>query len=166
MGGKLYERVVSILIDPRSSYSNVNLDLVDKRGLSKEVHAESWLVQLATRTKKRVHHWVTAFSFELNAMHTSTHLNVLPLGLYNIILGMDWLYLDRTKVDFYEKAIECLDDEGEKKILHVHISSDKGNDIEDAKVLKRYLVLQQFAFPIDISEFLPHREVEFSIELC
>jgi len=60
MEGKIYDRVVSILIDPRSNYSYVNPDLVDKCGLRKEVHAKSWLVQLAIGTKKRVYHWVRA----------------------------------------------------------------------------------------------------------
>jgi len=50
-------------------------------------------------------------------MTTSTHSNVLPLGSYIILLGMDWLYLHRTKVDFYDKAIECLDDNEEKIIF-------------------------------------------------
>jgi len=50
-------------------------------------------------------------------MPTSTHLNVLPLGSYNLLLGMDWLYLYRTKVDCYDKAIECLDDNGEPRVL-------------------------------------------------
>ena len=44
MDGKLCDQVVSILIDPRSNYSYVNPNLVDKCGLNKEVHAESWLV--------------------------------------------------------------------------------------------------------------------------
>ena len=67
--------------------------------------------------KKRVHHWVRACAFELNGMPTTTHLSVLPLGSSSILLGMDWLYLHRTKVDCYDKAIECLDDSGEKTIL-------------------------------------------------
>jgi len=48
----------------------------------------------------------------------------------------------------------------------VHISSDKGKEVEDAYVLSRYPVLQQFqyVFPTKISELLPHREVD-SIEL-
>ena len=117
MEGKLYDQVVSILIDPGYNYSYVNLDLVDKCGLNKEVHVESWLVQLAIGTKKRVHHWVRACSFELNSMPKKTHLNVLPLGSYSMLLGMDWLYLQRTKVDCYDKAIDCLDDNGEKRIL-------------------------------------------------
>jgi len=50
-------------------------------------------------------------------MPTSTHLIVLPLGSYSMLLGMDWLYVHRTKVDCYDKAIECLDDNGEKRIL-------------------------------------------------
>jgi len=87
------------LIDPRSNYSYVNPDLVGKCGLRKEVHVESWLVYLATSTNKIVHHCVRACAFELNGISTSTHLNVLPLQSYNILLGMDWLYLHRTKVD-------------------------------------------------------------------
>lgn len=27
------------------------------------------------------------------------------------------MYLDRTKVDFYEKTIECLDEQGVKRVL-------------------------------------------------
>jgi len=47
----------------------------------------------------------------------------------------------------------------------VHISSDKGKEVEDANVLRRYPVLQQFqdVFPTYISELPPHREC--SIEL-
>jgi len=56
MDGKICDQVVSILIDPGSNYSYVNLDLMDKFVLRKKVHAESWLMQLATCTKKKVHH--------------------------------------------------------------------------------------------------------------
>jgi len=117
MDNKLCDQVISIFIDPRSNYSYVSPDLVDKCGLSKELHAKSWLVQLATSTKKRVHHWLRYCAYDLNGMPTIAHLNVLPLGSYNILLGMDWLYLHRTKVDDYDKAIECVDDNGEPRVL-------------------------------------------------
>lgn len=96
-------------------------------------------------------------------MPTTTHFNVFPLGLYNMILGMDWIYLHRTKVDFFDKAIECVDDRGGKRTLQgkknhtlvrmviamqvkhicrkdcvmfaVHIFSDKGKEVEDVDVL-------------------------------
>ena len=31
-------------------------------------------------------------------------LTVLPLGSYNMLLGMDWLYLHRTKMDCCENS--------------------------------------------------------------
>lgn len=80
-------------------------------------------MQLATSTKKRVHYWVRTCAFELNGMLALAHPNLLPLGLYNILLGMDWLYNHRTKVYCYEKAIECLDDDREKRILQANKKS-------------------------------------------
>jgi len=87
-----------------------------------------------------------------------------------MLLGMDWLYLHKTKVDCYEKSIECVDDNGEPRFLQgkkksilvrmmttmqakcirrkgcklftVHIYSDKGKAFEDEDVLRRYPVLQ------------------------
>jgi len=50
----------------------------------------------------------------------------------------------------------------------MHVSSDKGKDVEDDEVLKMYPFLQQFqdVFPVEISELPPHRElVDFFIEL-
>lgn len=77
-----------------------------------------------------------------------------------MIMGMDQFYIHRTKLDCQEKDIECLDDNGENKILQrnknptsmnmitamqakcnhrkvcvlflVHISNDKGKDVENA----------------------------------
>ncbi len=44
MESNLCDQVISIFIDPGSNYSYVCLDLVDKCGLIKELHVESWLV--------------------------------------------------------------------------------------------------------------------------
>lgn len=99
MDDMLCDQFISILIDPRPNYSYLNPAMVDNSSLGKEVHVYSSLLKMATRTKKRVLHWVGACEFELNGMPTTTHLNVLFLGSYSMILGVDWLYLHRTKVD-------------------------------------------------------------------
>lgn len=65
MESNLYVQLVSILIDPRSNYSYISLDLVDKCCLNKEVHNDSWLVWLGTGTKKIFHHWVKYCAFKL-----------------------------------------------------------------------------------------------------
>jgi len=44
MDCKFCNQDVCILIDPGSNYSYVNFDLVDKCGLNKKLHVESWLV--------------------------------------------------------------------------------------------------------------------------
>jgi len=41
MDGNLCDQIISILIDPGFNYSYVNLDLMDKCGLNKEVCAKS-----------------------------------------------------------------------------------------------------------------------------
>jgi len=105
MDNKICDKVIYILIDPRSNYSYVSPDLVDNCGLIKEFHVGSWLIELDTGMKKRVHHWVRSCAFDLNDMPTITHLNALLLGSYNMLLGMDWLYLHSNKVDCYDKAI-------------------------------------------------------------
>jgi len=110
MDVKLCDQVISILIEPGSNYNYASPDLVDTCCLSKELHVEAWLVQLATCIKKRVHHWVRACACDLSGIPTATHLKVL-------LLGMDWLYIHRTKVECYDKSIECVDDNGEPRVL-------------------------------------------------
>jgi len=80
MDVNICDQVIFIIIDPRSNYGYVSPDLVDKCGLSKELHEKYWLVNLAIGTKKSVHHWVRACAFYLNGMPATTHLNVLLLG--------------------------------------------------------------------------------------
>ncbi len=158
-----------IFIDSTYNFSYVSPNLVDMCGFNKEVHVEFLLVKLVTDEKKSVHGWVRSCALDLNGIPTSTHLNVFSLGSYTTLFGIYWLYLHRTKVVFYDKAIECLDDNGEQRVLHnkkketlvrmvrnmqekhsrrkgyvlfaMHISIHKGKDVEDAEALSRYPVL-------------------------
>ena len=38
-------------------------------------------------------------------------LNVLPLGSYDVLIGMDWLETHRVKLDYYNKTFECMNEE-------------------------------------------------------
>ena len=58
MEGKLCDQIVSILIDLGSNYSYISPNMVDKCCSSKEMHVESWLMQLAIGTKRSINHWV------------------------------------------------------------------------------------------------------------
>ena len=39
-------------------------------------------------------------------------MNFLPLGSYDVLIGMDWLESHRVKLDCYNKTFECLNEEG------------------------------------------------------
>ena len=48
---------------------------------------------------------------------TCVDLNVLPLGSYDVLIGMDWLEDHRVKLDCYNKMFECMDEEGNLVIV-------------------------------------------------
>jgi hypothetical protein len=75
------------------------------------------LVQLATRTKRKVIEVIEACQFEMNGMHTQATLNILPLGSYDMLIGMDWLEAHKVKLDCFNKTLECEDDKGNKRVL-------------------------------------------------
>ena len=45
----------------------------------------------------------------LNAFLTKVNLNILPLGSYDIIIGMDWLEQHHVMLDCLHKSILCTD---------------------------------------------------------
>jgi hypothetical protein len=52
--GMISNHLVSILIDPGSNLSYIDPKVVDKCKLQPQKHTKTWLVQLATSTKRRV----------------------------------------------------------------------------------------------------------------
>ena len=53
----------------------------------------------------------------MNGMVTCVDLNVLPLGSYDVCIGMDWLEAHILKIGCYNKDFECLDEEGNSRIV-------------------------------------------------
>jgi hypothetical protein len=73
---------------------------VESFHLSRRKHENSWLVQLAIGTKRKVIELVKSCPMDMNGLGTKVELNVLPLGSYDNIIGMDWL-------DQYHATLEC-----------------------------------------------------------
>ena len=53
----------------------------------------------------------------MDGLVTYVDLNVLPLGSYDVLIGMDWLEAHRVKLDYYNKTFECLDEEDNLKFV-------------------------------------------------
>ena len=89
--GNIVEQSISILIDPSSTHSYITPRVVEVCALRKEKHSKSWLVQLATGTKRKINEVVEKCPLVINGLSTCVDLNILPLGSYDVIIGMDWL---------------------------------------------------------------------------
>ena len=54
-------------------------------------HRKSWLVQIATGTKRKVSEVVEKCPLVMDVLVTCADLNVIALGSYDILIGMDLL---------------------------------------------------------------------------
>ena len=70
------------------------------------------LVQLATGAKRKITKFVKVCILEINGMKTFEDLNIIPLGSYDVLIGMDWLDAHHAVLDFHNKTYTCLGEEG------------------------------------------------------
>jgi hypothetical protein len=73
---------------------------------------KSWLVQLATKAKRKINEMVKACQMDMNGLSTTTDLNIVPLGSYGFLIGMDCLDQHHVILDCYNKEFTFLDEEG------------------------------------------------------
>ena len=110
--GKILNTSISILIDPDACWSYVSPKIVYICKLEKLKHDKHWLVQLATSTKWNVSEIVKYYEVSLNGFPTKVNRNILPLGSYDIIIGMDWLEQYHVMLNCLQKSILCTDIQG------------------------------------------------------
>jgi hypothetical protein len=108
--GKINDTRISVLIDPGATLSYITPNVVESNKLKRLKHAKSWLVQLATGTKRKVVDFISDFEFILDGQTIRTNLNILPLGSYDMIIGMDWLEQHKAILDCYTKILSYKDD--------------------------------------------------------
>ena len=89
--GMINQTPVTILINPGASLSYIAPQIVEKCKFSVDKFDNSWLVQLATGEKRKVTCFVKECALLMDEFKTTVKLNVLPLGSYDLLIGMDWL---------------------------------------------------------------------------
>jgi hypothetical protein len=128
----------------------------------------------------------------MEGFQTQVDSNVLPLGFYEVLLGLDWLATHKAKLNFYEKTLECEDEEGNMRIfqsirklvsvrqisaLQLKKFSRKGcplyviqtlNSAESGEMtVEDDPMLCEFMdlFPKEVPRLPPKRDLEFSIDI-
>ena len=105
------------MIDPGYTHSYITPRVVEICAFKKLNHNKSWLDQLATRTKRKVSELIEKCPLVMNGLITCVDLNVLPLGSYDVLIGMDWLEAHRVNLDCYDNTFECMDAEGNPRVV-------------------------------------------------
>ena len=107
--GKVSNTSISILIDPSACWIYVSPKITETYKLKKVKHEKPWLVQLPTGTKIKVSELVKYCEIHMNNFPTNLDLNILPLGLYDIIIGMESLEQHHVMLDYLNKSILSID---------------------------------------------------------
>ncbi len=104
--------MVAVLFDSEATNSFISPFVVERCGLVAVRQDVSWEVELASGARVSVSFMVRSCQMQIGDMSTWTDLCITPLGSYDVVLGMDWLYAHSTKMDFRQKRVECVDDDG------------------------------------------------------
>lgn len=152
-----------------------------------------WQVQLASGAKVNTNTLIQHCRVDLGSISTSVDLHIIPLGSYDVVLGMDWLESHGATIDCRQKIIKCRDDRGKNleirgiqhpislrmiSSMQMKRSLRKGcqvftvslREFEDEDSEKKSLdhpVLQEFidVFPDEILGMPPKRDINFHIDL-
>eukprot|EP00253_Pinus_taeda_P017918 PITA_17918 len=191
--GKIFDRTVSILVDPGATLSYVSPKVVESCGLLTTKFKSPWLVQLATGAKRRVLTKVSNCPLRLAGQTITTELNVLPLGSYDVLIGMDWLERRWSVINCKTKTVSYRDELGvgkeiqgiqkpvqiqpitasqlvkciRKKCQIYAVQVGFADSVDKVATVKNIPVVQDFAdvFPEEIPGLPPKRDLDFTIEL-
>lgn len=185
---------VSILFDSGATNSFISPLVVERCGLVATRQGVTWQVELASGGRVLVESEVRACQLQIGKTTTLVDLRVTPLGSYGIVLGMDWLYAHRAKMDCSLKKIKCEDDHGSPIViteiqrpvsLHMIFAmqlkrsmrkgcqlfaitiSDREEEDEKETSIDDHPILKRYSdvFPIDLPGMPPRREIDFHIDL-
>ena len=131
----------------------------------------------------------------MDQFETSVKLNVLPLGSYDMLIGMERLEQHRVVLNYFDKTFTCVNNEGETinvtgiprkttvkqisalqlkrtvskgcKAFDVIVIKEEHTNNEDKLKLEYIPILRGYTdvFPEEILGLPPKRELDFTIEL-
>ena len=123
--GTISNRSLSILIDPWDTLSYITPKIMENFHLSKVRHSKPCLVQLDTGEKIKVTFFTVNCQFKIQDHQSRINLNVLPLGSYDMIIGLDFLEKYKVVLNCFDKTFTyVVEDQIVRKIegIRKHVS--------------------------------------------
>jgi hypothetical protein len=137
--GMMNNQAFTILIDLGASHNYIDPKVVEILQFPRSKHGKSWLVQLATGAKRKVVELVKSCPVDMNGLSTKAELNILPLGSYDCLIGMDWLDQHHSLLNFHSKAFTCLNEEGNPRTIQGIPRAVTIPEISSMKLKKCYM---------------------------
>jgi hypothetical protein len=78
-------------MDLGASHSYLDPNMVERFHLPRIKLGKPWMVQLAIGAKRKINEIVKACPMNMNGLNTSVDMNIIHLGSYDSLIGMDWL---------------------------------------------------------------------------
>lgn len=95
----LFGLPISILIDTGATKFFISPRIENQLSRKAGHMAMTWNVEYANNTREKVDQCLFEARIELPIFSTEVNLYVAPLGSYDVILGMNWLWRHRAIVD-------------------------------------------------------------------
>jgi hypothetical protein len=87
--GKIDNQSIVIFINSGANHSYIDPKKVENFKKKKCKFEKFWLVQLAIGTKRKIKELVKYFHVSMNGVDTKEYFNIIPLGSYDFLIGMD-----------------------------------------------------------------------------
>lgn len=191
--GKILDFSITVLIDPGATLSYISPKIVEQCKLQLQKFRNPWLVQLTTGAKRRVIAKIKNCPLIIAGQPVVADLNMLPLGSYDVLIGMDWLEKNWALVNCKTKIIRYKDDSGmeqemqgikrpvqvrpitasqlakciRKRCQVYAIQVGYAETKNKTTTLDHLPVIKEFTdvFPEEIPGLPPKRDIDFTIEL-
>jgi hypothetical protein len=118
LSGMLNHVNVKILFDSSATNSFISPCALEKCGLVAYEHDDFKQVEMASGEKQAVGPSNDNCLVDLGVCTTRLKVYVTALGMYDLIIEMDWLEAHRDMVDCFTKRVLYVDDEGRPIEIH------------------------------------------------
>jgi hypothetical protein len=115
--GNINDQAIAILIDSEANHSYMDPKMVKIFHFPRSKLGKPWLVQFAIGAKGKINEMFKESRMEMNGQCTKNDLNIIPLGSYDCLIGMDWFDEHHVVVDCYDKEFTFLDEEGKLRLV-------------------------------------------------
>ena len=127
--------VFELLIDCGSTHSFLSPKCLRKLGLN-QYPTNSMTVELANGKEILSKHTVGTIEFELGGNVTSAEFRTLPVGIYDGILGMDWLIANHASIHCAQGSFSFWDKQGQETLVQGRNGKPKAKLSKASRMLR------------------------------